>query len=193
MSISLVKGQKIDLTKGNAGLKRVVFALGWDTNRYDGDEEFDLDVSAFFTDESGKVTGEQDFVFYGQPQHPSGALTYSGDNRTGEGSGDDETMTVELEKIPANISKISFAVTIYDAESRLQNFGMVENAYVRVVDADTGEELMRFDLSEDFSTETAIVVAEIYRHNGEWKFKAVGSGYNGGLAALCRQYGIDAE
>lgn len=101
MSISLVKGQKIDLTKGNAGLKRVVFALGLDTNRYDGDEEFDLDVSAFFTDESGKVTGEQDFVFYGQPQHPSGALTYSGDNRTGEGSGDDETMTVELEKIPA--------------------------------------------------------------------------------------------
>lgn len=115
MSISLVKGQKIDLTKGNAGLKKVVFALGWDTNRYDGDEEFDLDVSAFFTDDSGKVTGEHDFVFYGQPQHPSGALTYSGDNRTGEGNGDDEIMTVELEKIPANISKISFAATIYDA------------------------------------------------------------------------------
>lgn len=193
MSISLVKGQKIDLTKGNAGLRKVVFALGWDLNRYDGDAEFDLDVSAFFTDDSGKVTGEQDFVFYGQPQHPSGSLTYSGDNRTGDGDGDDETMIVELSKIPANISKISFAATIYDAENRLQNFGMVDNSYIRAYDADTGEELMRFDLSEDFSTETALVVAEIYRHNGEWKFKAVGSGYSGGLKSLCNQYGIDAE
>lgn len=137
MSISLVKGQKIDLTKGNAGLRKVVFALGWDLNRYDGDAEFDLDVSAFFTDDSGKVTGEQDFVFYGQPQHPSGSLTYSGDNRTGDGDGDDETMIVELSKIPANISKISFAATIYDAENRLQNFGMVDNSYIRAYDADT--------------------------------------------------------
>lgn len=136
MSISLVKGQKIDLTKGNAGLRKVVFALGWDLNRYDGDAEFDLDVSAFFTDDSGKVTGEQDFVFYGQPQHPSGSLTYSGDNRTGDGDGDDETMIVELSKIPANISKISFAATIYDAENRLQNFGMVDNSYIRAYDAD---------------------------------------------------------
>lgn len=193
MSISLVKGQKIDLTKGNAGLNKVVFGLGWDTNRYDGNADFDLDVSAFFTDDSGKVTGEQDFVFYGQSQHPSGALIYSGDNRTGVGDGDDETMIVELNKIPSNITKISFSATIYDAENRLQNFGMVGNAYVRVVDEETGEELIRFDLSEDFSTETALVVAEIYKHNGEWKFKAVGSGYNGGLKALCNQYGIDAE
>lgn len=193
MSVNLVKGQKIDLIKGNAGLNKVVFGLGWDTNRYDGNADFDLDVSAFFTDDSGKVTGEQDFVFYGQPQHPSGALIYSGDNRTGVGDGDDETMIVELNKIPSNITKISFSATIYDAENRLQNFGMVGNAYVRVVDEETGEELIRFDLSEDFSTETALVVAEIYKHNGEWKFKAVGSGYNGGLKALCNQYGIDAE
>lgn len=193
MSISLVKGQKIDLTKGNAGLKKVVFALGWDTNRYDGDAEFDLDVSAFFTDDSGKVTGEQDFVFYGQPQHPSGALIYSGDNRTGDGDGDDEVINIKLDQVPVDYETIAVTVTIYDAENRLQNFGMVENAYIRVVDADTGEELMRFDLSEDFSTETALVVAEIYRHNGEWKFKAVGGGYSGGLKSLCSQYGIDAE
>lgn len=137
MSISLVKGQKIDLTKGNAGLNKVVFGLGWDTNRYDGNADFDLDVSAFFTDDSGKVTGEQDFVFYGQPQHPSGALIYSGDNRTGEGGGDDETMVVELNKIPSNITKISFSATIYDAENRLQNFGMVDNSYIRAYNADT--------------------------------------------------------
>lgn len=191
MSISLVKGQKIDLTKGNAGLKKVVFALGWDTNRYDGDEEFDLDVSAFFTDDSGKVTGEHDFVFYGQPQHPSGALTYSGDNRTGEGNGDDEIMTVELEKIPANISKISFATTIYDAENRLQNFGMVDNSYIRAYDADTNEELFRYDLNEDFSLETGVVAGELYRRNGEWKFNAVGSGFAGGLAAVGRNFGLN--
>lgn len=193
MSISLVKGQKIDLTKGNAGLNKVVFGLGWDTNRYDGNADFDLDVSAFFTDDSGKVTGEQDFVFYGQPQHPSGALIYSGDNRTGVGDGDDEVIKIKLDKIPSDYETLAVTVTIYDAESRLQNFGMVGNAYVRVVDEETGEELIRFDLSEDFSTETALVVAEIYKHNGEWKFKAVGSGYNGGLKALCNQYGIDAE
>lgn len=157
MSISLVKGQKIDLTKGNAGLKKVVFALGWDTNRYDGDAEFDLDVSAFFTDDSGKVTGEQDFVFYGQPQHPSGSLAYSGDNRTGDGDGDDETMIVELSKIPANISKISFAATIYDAENRLQNFGMVDNSYIRAYDADTNEELFKYELNEDFSLERGVL------------------------------------
>ena len=173
MSISLVKGQKIDLTKGNAGLKKVVFALGWDTNRYDGDAEFDLDVSAFFTDDSGKVTGEQDFVFYGQPQHPSGALTYSGDNRTGIGDGDDET------------------TTIYDAENRLQNFGMVDNSYIRAYDAETNEELFKYELNEDFSLETGVVAGELYRRNGEWKFNAVGSGFSGGLSAVGRNFGLD--
>lgn len=193
MSISLVKGQKIDLTKGNSGLRKVAFGLGWDTNRYDGNSDFDLDVSAFLTDGTGKVTSEKDFVFYGQPQHPSGALTYSGDNRTGEGDGDDEVIKVQLDKIPSDYDKISFTVTIYEAEKRLQNFGMVGNAYVRLVDEDTGEELVRFDLTEDFSTETALVVAEIYKRDGQWKFNAVGSGYDGGLKVLCNEYGIDAE
>ena len=179
MSISLVKGQKIDLTKGNAGLNKVVFGLGWDTNRYDGNVDFDLDVSAFFTDDSGKVTGEQDFVFY------------SGDNRTGVGDGDDETMIVELNKIPSNITKISFSATIYDAENRLQNFGMVDNSYIRAYNADTNEELFKYELNEDFSLETGVIAGELYRKNGEWKFNAVGSGYNGGLAAIGRNFGLD--
>ena len=193
MSISLVKGQKIDLTKGNAGLKKVVFALGWDTNRYDGEADFDLDASAFMTKANGKVGSDGDFIFYGNLAHSSKSVVHMGDNRTGEGEGDDEVINIKLDQVPVDYETIAVTVTIYDAENRLQNFGMVENAYVRVADADTGEELMRFDLSEDFSTETALVVAEIYRHNGEWKFKAVGSGYSGGLKSLCSQYGIDAE
>ena len=136
-------------------------------------------------------TGEHDFVCYRQPQHPSAALAYSGDNRTGEGNGDDEIMTVELEKIPANISKISFAATIYDAENRLQNFGMVDNSYIRAYDADTNEELFRYDLNEDFSLETGVVAGELYRRNGEWKFNAVGSGFSGGLAAVGRNFGLN--
>lgn len=191
MSISLVKGQKIDLTKGNVGLKKVVFGLGWDVNRYDGNADFDLDVSAFFTDASGKVTSERDFVFYGQPQHPSEALIYSGDNQTGIGSGDDETMTVDLNKIPSNIEKISFTATIYDAENRLQNFGMVDNSYIRAYDADTNEELFNYELNEDFSLETGIIAGELYRKNGEWKFNAVGSGYQGGLATIARSFGLN--
>lgn len=190
MSVSLVKGQKIDLTKGNNGLRKVVFGLGWDTNRYDG-EAFDLDVCAFFTDVSGKVTGEQDFIFYNQPQHPSGALIYSGDNQTGEGDSDDETMVVDLSKIPSNIEKISFVAAIYDADNRLQNFGMVDNSYIRAYDADTNEELFRYDLNEDFSLETGIIAGELYRKNGEWKFNAVGSGYQGGLSTIARTFGLN--
>ena len=193
MSISLVKGQKIDLTKGNGGLKKVVFGLGWDTNRYDGNADFDLDASVFMTKENGKVGSDEDFIFYGNLEHRTKSVIHTGDNRTGDGDGDDEVIKVSFDNIPSDYTKLSVAVTIYDADNRLQNFGMVNNAYVRVADEETGEELIRYDLSEDFSTETAIVVAEIYKKNGEWKFKAVGSGYNGGLAALCRQYGIDAE
>lgn len=191
MSISLVKGQKIDLTKGNKGLSKVVFGLGWDINRYDGNVDFDLDVSAFLSDGSGKSTSEHDFVFYGQPQHPSGALLYSGDNQTGEGAGDDETMVVELNKIPPNIEKVSFTATIYDAENRLQNFGMVDNSYIRAYDAITNEELFKYELNEDFSLETGIVAGELYRKDGEWKFNAVGSGYNGGLATIARNFGLN--
>lgn len=191
MSISLVKGQKIDLTKGNSGLANVVFGLGWDINKYDGSESFDLDVSAFLTDNVGKVTQEADFVFYGQPNHPSGAIIYSGDNQTGVGSGDDETMIVDLTKIPSNIEKISFAATIYDAETRLQNFGMVNNSYIRAYDANTKEELFKYELDEDYSLVTGVVAGELYRKNGEWKFNAVGSGCNGGLAAIARNFGLN--
>lgn len=191
MSISLVKGQKVDLTKGNSGLNNVTFGLGWDTNKYDGNESFDLDVSAFFLDASGKVTKEADFVFYGQPSHPSGALTYSGDNRSGAGNGDDETMKINLSKIPSDINKIVFVATIYDGEARLQNFGMVDNSYIRAFETDTNKELFKYELNEDFSLETGIVAGELYRHNGEWKFAAVGLGYAGGLATIARNFGLD--
>lgn len=193
MSVSLTKGQRVDLTKGHPALKDILIGLGWDTNQYDGEESFDLDASAFLLGENGRVKTDDDFVFYGNLEHKTHCVVHMGDNRTGDGDGDDETIKISLDKIPSEYMSIPITVTIYDADKRYQNFGMINNAYVRVVDEDTGEELIRFDLSEDFSTETAIVVSEIYKHNGEWRFKAVGSGYNGGLVALCRQYGIDAE
>ena len=193
MPISLTKGQKVDLTKTNPGLKSVMVGLGWDINQFDSGVNFDLDTSAFLVADNGKVTSDTDFVFYSNLEHPSGSVTHLGDNRTGAGDGDDEQIMVELPKVPANISRIAFTVTIYDAESRRQNFGQVSNAFIRLVNAETNEELIRYDLGEDFSIETAMVVGELYRHNGEWKFNAIGSGYQGGLAALCANYGIDAE
>ena len=191
MPINLSKGQKVDLTKGNPGLDSILAGLGWDTNRYDGGHDFDLDVSVFMTNEQGKVGTDTNFVFYNNPKDAAGSVIYSGDNRTGEGDGDDEAITIEFDKVPDYIQKIAVTVTIYDAPARGQNFGQVQNAFVRLVDKQTGSELLRFDLGEDYSTETAIVFAEIYRHNGEWKFSAVGSGFNGGLEALCRQYGLN--
>ena len=193
MAISLQKGQRVDLTKDRPSLKNVLIGLGWDINHYDGETDFDLDASAFMTKANGKVGNENDFIFYGNLNHVSGSVQHMGDNRTGEGDGDDEVIKVQLDKIPSDYDTISFTVTIYEAEKRLQNFGMVENAYVRLIDEDTGEELVRFDLTEDFSTETALVVAEIYKRDGQWKFAAIGSGYAGGLKALCKEYGIDAE
>ena len=193
MAISLQKGQRVDLTKDRPSLKNVLIGLGWDINHYDGETDFDLDASAFMTKTNGKVGNENDFIFYGNLNHVSGSVQHMGDNRTGEGDGDDEVIKVQLDKIPSDYDTISFTVTIYEAEKRLQNFGMVENAYVRLIDEDTGEELVRFDLTEDFSTETALVVAEIYKRDGQWKFAAIGSGYDGGLKALCKEYGIDAE
>ena len=190
MPINLSKGQKVDLTKGNAGLDKILAGLGWDTNKYDGGHEFDLDVSVFMTGESGKVESDSNFIFYNNPQDAAASVIYAGDNRTGEGEGDDESVTIEFDKIPAYVEKIAVTVTIYDAVARAQNFGQVQNAFVRLVDKQSGAELLRFDLGEDYSTETAIVFAEVYRHNGEWKFSAVGSGFNGGLEALCRQYGL---
>ncbi|MDD4843281.1 MAG: TerD family protein [Anaerotignum sp.] len=191
MPISLQKGQKVDLTKGNAGLTKIFIGLGWDTNKYDGGHDFDLDASAFLVGENGKVLADTDFVFYGNLKHASGAVEHTGDNLTGEGDGDDEVINVDLSKIPANIAKIAFTVTIYDPEVRAQNFGMVSNAFIRVVNANGGAELIRYDLGEDYSIETAVVVAEIYRHGAEWKFNAVGSGFAGGLKALCQNYGVN--
>lgn len=191
MAVNLFKGQKVDLTKGNPGLSKLLIGLGWDVNKYDGGADFDLDASAFLAGENGKVSCDADFVFYGNLKHASESVVHTGDNLTGEGEGDDEIIKVELSKVPANVSRIAFTVTIYDADVRNQNFGQVSNAYIRVVNQETNQELMRFDLGEDFSIETAVVVAELYRYNGEWKFNAIGSGYSGGLAALCRDYGVN--
>ena len=191
MPINLSKGQKVDLTKGNPGLKNVMVGLGWDVNAFDSGADFDLDAAAFCLTDSGKVSDQKDFVFYGNLVHPSGAVQHMGDNLTGAGDGDDEQIKINLSKIPANITKIAFTVTIYDAEARRQNFGQVSNSYIRLVDESNEMELIHYDLGEDFSIETAVVVGELYRHNGEWKFNAIGSGFQGGLAALCGHYGIE--
>ncbi len=193
MAISLKKGQKVDLTKTNPGLSKILIGLGWDTNKYDGGSAFDLDAAAFLLGEDGKVKSEADFVFYGNLKHASEAVEHLGDNLTGDGEGDDEQIKIDLAKVPADIAKIDFTVTIYDADKRNQNFGQVSNAFIRIVDEANNTELIRYDLGEDFSIETAVVVAELYRHNGEWKFNAIGSGFSGGLAALCANFGIDAE
>lgn len=191
MAISLVKGQKIDLTKGNPSLKKVVIGLGWDTNKYSGGQAFDLDASVFLVGSNGKTNHDEDFIFYNNLESRNKAVIHTGDNRTGEGDGDDEQITLEFNKMPADVEKMAIAVTIYEAMERGQNFGQVSNAYVRVLDEATGVELIRYDLGEDFSVETALVVCEIYRYNGEWKFSAVGSGFQGGLAALCQNYGLE--
>ena len=191
MAISLQKGQKVDLTKGNPGLKKILIGLGWDINKYDGGGDFDLDAAAFLLGASGKVNSDEDFVFYKNLKHKSGSVEHLGDNLTGAGEGDDEQIKIDLDKIPANVEKIDFTVTIYDSDARKQKFGQVENAYIRVINEETGVELIRYDLGEDFSIETAVVVGEIYRNKGEWKFNAIGSGWSGGLAALCKNYGID--
>lgn len=191
MPINLQKGQKVDLTKGNPGLSKILIGLGWDTNKYDGGGDFDLDAAAFCLGESGKITSQEDFVFYGNLSHKSGAVTHLGDNLTGEGDGDDEQIKIDLSIVPAEINKIDFTVTIYDADKRKQNFGQVSNAYIHVVNEASGEELIRYDLGEDFSIETAVVVGELYRNGVEWKFNAIGSGFQGGLAALCQNFGIE--
>ena len=191
MPINLAKGQKVDLTKGNPGLKKLMVGLGWDVNAFDSGADFDLDAAAFMLGDNGKCPTEKEFIFYGNLTHPSEALKHMGDNLTGEGEGDDEQIFVDLSKIPSNVSKVAFTVTIYEAESRGQNFGQVSNSFIRIVDESTGQELIHYDLGEDFSIETAVVVGELYKYNGEWKFNAIGSGFQGGLAALCGHYGIE--
>ena len=193
MPINLSKGQKVSLTKDNPGLKNVVVGVGWDINQFDTGGDFDLDGSAFLLGDNGKVTSQSDFVFYGQKDHPSGAVHHMGDNRTGAGDGDDEQIRIDLSLVPGNVSKIAFVVTIYDADARHQNFGQVNNSYIRIFNEETGEELLRYDLGEDFSIETAAIFGELYKNGAEWKFNAIGSGYQGGLAAICANYGVDAE
>ena len=193
MSISLQKGQKVSLTKDNPGLKKVVVGLGWDVNAFDTGGDFDLDAAAFLLTDRGKVSRQEDFIYFGNLTHPSGSVQHMGDNLTGAGEGDDEQIRVDLSKVPEHITKIAFTVTIYEPEQRRQNFGQINNAFIRIYNEDTGEEMLRYDLGEDFSIETAAVFGEVYKNGSEWKFNAIGSGYQGGLKALCTQYGIDAD
>ena len=193
MAVSLNKGQRMNLSKDNPSLDKVLVGLGWDINHYDGEADFDLDASIFMLKHNGKVGNDNDFIFYGNLAHPSKSVVHTGDNRTGEGDGDDEVIKIELSKIPSGYERLVVTITIYDANKRFQNFGMISNAYIRLVDESNNEEILRYDLSEDFSTQTALVVGEIYKNNNQWQFKAIGSGYNGGLAKLCATYGIDAE
>ncbi len=193
MPISLQKGQKVSITKGTPGLTNVVVGLGWDVNKFDTGGAFDLDTAAFLLTDSGRVSTQDDFIFFGNLKHPTGCVQHLGDNLTGAGDGDDEQIKINLSLVPSSITKIAFTVTIYDAEVRSQNFGQVNNAFIRIYNEVTGEEILRYDLGEDFSIETAAVFGELYKYGDEWKFNAIGSGYQGGLAALCNNYGIEVE
>lgn len=192
MAISLRKGGNISLAKADPTLTKVLIGLGWDARSTDG-AKFDLDATAFLLDARGKVRGDHDIVFYGQLTNPDGSVTHTGDNRTGEGDGDDESIIVDLSKVANAIEKIVIAVTIHEAEVRRQNFGQINNAFIRLVNNDSQFEVTRFDLNEEYSTETALVFGELYRYKGEWKFRAVGQGYSGGLNALCATYGVEVN
>lgn len=190
MGISLSKGGNISLSKEAPGLARILIGLGWDVRATDG-KEFDLDASAFLLTASGKVRSDADFIFYNQLKSVDGSVEHTGDNRTGAGDGDDEAIKVDLTKVPAAIERISIAVTIHDAATRSQNFGMVSGAFIRVVNSDNNIEITRFDLSEDASVETAMIFGEVYRHGSDWKFRAVAQGFAGGLAPLATSFGVN--
>jgi len=192
MAISLKKGGNISLAKADPTLTKVFIGLGWDARSTDG-AKFDLDATAFLLDARGKVRGDHDIVFYGQLTNPDESVTHTGDNRTGDGDGDDESIIVDLNKVSNSIEKIVIAVTIHEAEARRQNFGQINNAFIRLVNNDSQFEVTRFDLNEEYSTETALVFGELYRLKGEWKFRAVGQGYSGGLNALCATYGVEVN
>ncbi len=191
MAISLQKGGNVNLSKEAPNLKKILIGLGWDPRVTDG-ATFDLDGSAFLLKADGKVRGDSDFIFYNNLKSTDGSVTHTGDNTSGAGEGDDERLVIDLEKVPAEIERITVGVTIHDAESRNQNFGMVGKAFIRCMDANGEKEIARYDLSEDGSTETAMVFGEVYRNNGEWKFKAIGQGFKGGLGPLARSYGVNA-
>jgi tellurium resistance protein TerD len=190
MGVSLTKGGNVNLSKAAPGLTAVIIGLGWDPRVTDG-AAFDADASAFLLKGDGKVASDADFIFYNQKTSADGAVVHQGDNTTGAGDGDDEKVEIDLTKVAAGVEKISFGVTIHDADTRRQNFGMISKAFIRVVNKTTGEELAKFDLSEDASTETAMVFGELYRAGAEWKFKAIGQGYAGGLEAMAKNYGVN--
>ncbi|MEA3014744.1 MAG: tellurium resistance protein TerD [Sphingomonadales bacterium] len=190
MAVSLAKGANVSLSKEAPGLRTIRVGLGWDARVTDG-SAFDLDASVYVLGESGKVRSDADFIFFNNLSGAGGAVVHQGDNLTGQGDGDDEVVVVTLDKLGADVAKISFAVTIYEADQRRQNFGMVQNAFIRVVNGEGGTEIARYDLSEDASTETAMIFGELYRHGGEWKFKAIGQGFAGGLSPLARSFGVN--
>ncbi len=191
MGVSLSKGGNVSLTKeaGSAGLTAVLVGLGWDARSTTG-TDFDLDASAIMCGADGKVVDDQHFVFFNNLKSPEGSVEHTGDNKTGEGEGDDEAIKVAVATVPANVEKIAFPVSIYDADTRSQSFGQVRNAYIRVVNQANGTELARYDLSEDASTETAMVFGELYRSGAEWKFRAVGQGYASGLRGIAQDFGV---
>lgn len=189
MSVSLSKGGNVSLTKEAPGLTAVTVGLGWDARSTDG-ADFDLDASAIMCGAGDRVVSDQHFIFFNNLTSPDGSVEHTGDNLTGEGDGDDEAISVNLASVPATCEKIVFPVSIYDAESRSQSFGQVRNAFIRVVDQASGAELARYDLSEDASTETAMVFGELYRHGTDWKFRAVGQGWESGLTGIARDYGV---
>ena len=189
MALTLQKGGNLSLTKTDPSLTKIMVGLGWDPRATDG-TEFDLDASAFLLAANGKVRGDADFIFYNQLTSRDGSIQHTGDNRTGVGEGDDEAIKVDLSQVPADIDKVAFVVTIHEAEARKQNFGQVGNSFIRVVNEVSGAEVVRYELAEDASTETAMVFAELYRSDGEWKFRAVGQGYAGGLKPLAEGYGV---
>lgn len=204
MALTLSKGQNLSLTKNDPSLTRIVAGLGWDARSTDG-QEFDLDASALLLNDSHKVRSDADFVFYNQPgdvclpgsggvpafDPQRASVMYQGDNRTGEGDGDDEQIIIDLDKVPADVKAITFTVSIYEAAARKQTFGQVKNGFIRLVNEVTGTEIVRYDLSEDYSTETALIFAELYRHNGEWKFRAEDQGFSDGLAGIARNFGVN--
>ena len=191
MAISLARGGRVSLSKEAPGLKKIRVGLGWDANVTDTGTDFDLDASAFILGADGKVLGDEWFIFYNQTTSPDGAIVHTGDNRTGEGEGDDEVVEIDLDKVDSRVDKIVFTVTIHEAQARNQNFGQVNNSFVRVVNADDNNEITKYELDEDYSTETAINFGELYRKNGEWRFKAVGDGFNEGLAGFAKMYGVN--
>lgn len=192
MAVQLRKGGRVNLTK-DMGLKKALIGLGWDTNRYEGSAEFDLDLVIFECDQNKRCVDEGHMIFYRQLKDPEQAIKHSGDNRTGDGEGDDESAIIDLAKIAPNVANIIIAVTIYEAAARRQNFGLVDNAYIRMVNTETNQEVLRYDLGEEFSTQTSAIFAELYKMNNEWRFRAVGEGYEKELAALCHEYGIEVE